>query len=195
MQEAGAPYELSTLPFPPREAARDYLEVNPIGTVPYVTDGDVVMNESAAVLEYIAAKFGAGVLGVGPDDPAFGSWLNWLHFGEAALAWPLALILRFSMFEPEDRRQPYVVAEYTRFFLERVALVDKTVAQQEFLCANRFTVADISVGYALFLSHRMGLGTQHPPAVAAYLKRLQARPAFQAARAKQRPQAKETITS
>jgi glutathione S-transferase len=188
LEELRVPYELTTMPFPPRQSAPEYLHVNPLGTVPYLVDGATTMNESAAILEYIATKYGAGSLSVQPDEPAFGAWLNWLHFGETTLTVPLALALRFSAFEPEERRQPELARGFVGAFRERLRTIETALDGQDYLCANRFTVADISVGYALFLSHRTRLLAELPALLTNYLQRLQARPAFAAARKRQKPE-------
>ena len=69
LEELGLAYELKMLPFPPRVHDRGYLQVNPLGTIPAFFDGEMRMTESAAICEYLAAKFGAGTLGVSVDEP------------------------------------------------------------------------------------------------------------------------------
>ena len=78
LEELGVPYELKLLPFPPRALSPSYLEINPLGTIPFFVDGQAQMTESAAIVQYLAVKHG-GPLAVAPDDPAYGDWLNWLH--------------------------------------------------------------------------------------------------------------------
>ena len=56
LEELGLPYELKVLPFPPRSRDEQYLEVNPLGTIPAFLDGDVWMSESAAICQYLAAR-------------------------------------------------------------------------------------------------------------------------------------------
>ena len=185
LEELALPYELRMLPFPPRTRARDYLAVNPLGTVPLLVDGELRMTESAAICEYLAARYGAGAATVAVDDADFGAYLNWLHFGEATLTFPQTLILRYSRFEPEARRAPQVAQDYTRWFLARLRGVDAVVSNQAFLCAQRFTAADVSVGYALMLAQSLGLEPHFPIAVRSYWSRLQQRPAYTRALAAQ----------
>jgi glutathione S-transferase len=106
------------------------------------------------------------------------AYLNWLYFGEATLTFPQALVLRYSKFEPEERRSPQVAADYAKWFFGRLRAVEAAVAGSETLCAGRFMVADISVGYALLLADRIGLGRDFGPAVAAYWRRLRERDGF-----------------
>lgn len=185
LEELGLPYELKVLPFPPRQEAEPYLQVNPLGTIPAFFDGDTRMTESAAICQYLATRHSPRQLDVAIDEPAFGAYLNFLHFGEATLTFPLALILRYSRFEPPERRLPQAAEDYTRWFLSRLRTLEPLLAHQEYLCAGRFTAADVSVGYALLLADDVGLRERFKPATLAYWQRLQARDGFQRALAAQ----------
>jgi glutathione S-transferase len=178
LEELGLSYELKMLPFPPRVFAREYLDLNPLGTVPLLIDGDTRMTESAAIVQYLVSRHGPTPLSVGTDEPDYGACLNWLHFGEATLTFPQTLVLRYSKLEPEERRSPQVAADYAKWFFGRLRAVEAAVDKSEMLCAGRFTVADISLGYALLLAQRLGLAADFGPAVAAYWRRLQERDGF-----------------
>lgn len=182
LEEMKLPYEARIMDFPPRVHAPEYLQVNVTGSVPSLQDGATMLYESAAILEYLATRYPSGDLAVTPDDAAYGPWLNWLHFGEASLTTPLATMLRYAYMEPEARRQPAVVADYREFFFNRLGLVEAALQGHDYLVADRFTAADISVGYALLLSRFVGLQQHLPPAVQAYWSRLQERPAYKAAK-------------
>jgi glutathione S-transferase len=178
LEELELPYDLRMLPFPPRVFAREYLALNPLGTIPLMVDGDTRMTESAAIVQYLVTRHGPTPLAVGIDEPDFGAYLNWLHFGEATLTFPQTLVLRYSKLEPEERRNPQVAADYAKWFFGRLRAVEATVSNGETLCGGRFTAADISVGYALLLAERIGLAKDFTPAVAAYWQRLQQRDGF-----------------
>ena len=182
LEELGVPYELKLLPFPPRVRAPEYLEINPLGTIPFFVDGETRMTESSAILQYLAVRHG-GPLNVPNDDGDYGAWLNWLHFGEATLTFPQTLVLRYRRFEPG--KAEVVADDYAKWFLARLRAVDRALETGDWLCAERFTAADISVGYALLLAAQLGLDAEFTPAIAAYWARVQARPAFQAAKASQ----------
>jgi glutathione S-transferase len=183
LEELGLSYTLRMLPFPPRVLARPYLDANPLGTVPLMLDdGDGTrMTESAAICQYLCVRHGPSPLNVEPAEADYGAYLNFLHFGEATLTFPQTLVLRYSRFEPEARRQPQVADDYTKWFLARLRTLEPRLADRENLCAGRFSAADISVGYALLLATHLGLGARFTPAVAAYWTRLQQRPAYQRA--------------
>ena len=180
-EECGIPYELNMLPFPPRLAAREYLQVNPLGTVPALFDGQVQMTESAAMCQYLVARYGPASMDVKPQEAGFGDYLNWLHFGEATLTFPQTIVLRYGRFEAPDRRNPQVEADYRRWFLARLRAVDAVLSTQDYLCAGRFTAADISVGYALMLAEFLEMESKFPAAVAEYWQRLKGRDGYQKA--------------
>ena len=185
LEEMRLDYALSMLPFPPRALARDYLALNPLGTIPLLIDGETRMTESAAICQYLVTRHGPSPLAVGVDEPAYGAFLNGLHFGEATLTFPQTLVLRYSRLEPQERRLPQAAEDYRKWFLARLRAVDAVVADAEWLCAGRFTAADISVGYALLLADTLGLAEAFSEPVAAYWARLQARDGFQRAKAAQ----------
>ena len=185
LEELGLSYELKVLPFPPRALARSYLEVNPLGTVPALFDGAVRMTESAAICQYLAARFSPRCIDVAVDEPDFGLYLNYLHFGEATLTFPQTLVLRYGRFEAPERRQPQVVEDYTKWFVARLRTLEPVLSAQPFLCAQRFTAADVSVGYALLLAQHLGLREHFTNAVQGYWGRLQEREGYRRALAAQ----------
>ena len=78
LEELGLPYELKMLPFPPRVFAKEYLAINPLGTIPFMVDGETKMTESSGICHYIGTKYGPTPLVVAPDEPAYGAFLNWM---------------------------------------------------------------------------------------------------------------------
>ena len=157
LEELGLPYELKMLPFPPRVFAKEYLGINPLGTIPLLVDGETRMTESAGIAQYLVSRYGPTPLAVGVDEPDYGAFINWLHFGEATLTFPQTLVLRYTQLEPEERRNPQVATDYAKWFFGRLRAVEAAAAKSDTLCSGRFTAADISVGYALLLAHRIGL--------------------------------------
>src|ERR1700709_1068705 len=174
LEDLGLAYDLKMLPFPPRVFAKDYLAVNPLGTIPYLIDGDTRMSESSGICHYLGTRYGPtppGVGGVshspaprpgpppgvvGVDDPAYGAFLNWMYFSDATLTFPQTLVLRYTELEPEERRNPQVATDYAKWFFGRLRAVEAASGKADALCADRFTAADISVGYALRLAETIG---------------------------------------
>lgn len=185
LEEMGLPYELKMLPFPPRVLAKDYLALNPLGTIPLLIDGEVKMTESSGICHYLGTKYGPTPLVVGVDEPAYGTFLNWMYFSDATLTFPQTLVLRYSQLEPEERRNPQVATDYAKWFFGRLRAVE-AAAGAETLCAGRFTAADIVIGYALRLADSIGLSKDFGPNVAAYWARLRERDGYQRAREAER---------
>jgi glutathione S-transferase len=183
LEELGLEYRLHPLRFPPRLADPDYLQVNPLGTVPFLVDGATRLTESVAICHYLAQRHGDGRLALDPAHRDYGTWLNWMYHADATLTFPLALVLRYGRFETAERRQPQIVEDYTRWFFARLKMLNARLEAAEWLVADRFTAADIAVGYALHLGRVIGLDAHYKPQTAGYLERLSARPAFRRAQA------------
>jgi glutathione S-transferase len=162
LEELGLAYELKMLPFPPRVFAKEYLAINPLGTIPFMVDGETKMTESSGICHYLGTKYGPTPLVVGADEPAYGAFLNWMYFSDATLTFPQTLVLRYSQ-------------------LGRLRAVEAATGHAETLCAGRFTAADIVIGYALRLAGNIGLAKDFGPNVAAYWSRLQQRDGFKRA--------------
>lgn len=185
LEELQLPYQLEVMPFPPRVHRKEFLGINPLGTIPYLVDGNVRMTESSAICLYLCSRVPGSALQVLPHEPGYGDFLQWLHFGEATLTFPQTLVLRYGYFEPPERRQPTVAQDYLKWFMARLRGPAAVLERSEWMAGGRFTVADISVGYALLLSEVIGVRAQWPAPVQAYWDRLCRRPAFLRAKAAQ----------
>lgn len=181
LEEMGIDYELESMKFPPRMFREGYLNINPLGTVPAMTDGDVLMTESTGICQYLVDVHGPSPLALAPKDKDYGAYLNWLHRSDATLTFPQTIVLRYTRLEPEERRLKQAADDYTQWFFARLRSVEQAVTDHDYLCADRFTIADIAVGYALYLATTLGLREGFKPKTEAYLQRLEARPAFQRA--------------
>ncbi len=178
LEEMGMSYELIELPFPPRVFKKDYLGINPLGTVPYFIDGDARMTESSGICHYLVERYQQYQFGVRPDHPEYASYINWLFHSDATITFPQTVMIRYTLLEPDERKLPQAVADYRGFFLGRLRMLDAHMQTREFLVDNRFTIADICVGYALFLGEQLNMAKHYAPHLQAYLQRLKARPAF-----------------
>jgi len=183
LEEMGLDYELEVLPFPPRFLHKPFLEINPLGTVPYFEDGDTRMTESTGICHYLVERHRQRDFGLEPDHPDYGSYLNWLYHSDATLTFPQTLVLRYSRLEPEERRQPGIAEDYRRWYLARLRMLDAHIRDREFLCADRFTIADIAIAYALYLGRTLDIDRDYQPQTLDYLERMISRPGFQRAQA------------
>jgi glutathione S-transferase len=183
VEEAGVEVDLRMLKFPPRAFEPDYRAVNPLMTIPgWVEDGQI-MTESAAICERIAE---GTPLEVRRDEADYWDYRTWLHRSDATLTFPLAIMIRYTRVEPEERRLAQAVADYKAFFGGRAKSIEAALADgREWLVADRFTIADIVIGYAAFLATTLGADDVLGKATSAWLARCTRRDGFQGARRRQ----------
>ena len=187
MAEMGMDYELIELPFPPRIFQKDFLATNALGTVPYFEHGEINMTESSGILQYLVefnrlqnrgSDHSAPDLGIRPEHPDFANYLNWLFHSDATLTFPQTIVMRYAILESEERRLPQAVEDYAKWYIARLRRLDAVLLERDYLCDNRFTVADIAIGYALYFGDVLGLSKRYSSQVSEYLARLTERPAF-----------------
>lgn len=182
MEEMGLDYELVVLPFPPRVFDKSYLEINPLGTIPYLIDGETRMTESTGICHFLTQTYGPTPLALEPGDPDYGAFLNWLYYSDATLTFPQTLVLRYTVLEPDERRLPQAAEDYAKWFAGRLRHLEAALDTREYLAGGRFTIADIAVGYALVLADSLApLKDRITPNARGYLERLRTREAFQRA--------------
>lgn len=176
-EELGIELDLRLLPFPPRFRQREYLDLNPLGTVPMLVDRGITMTESSAIAQYLATRDGPTELAVQPGEADYGPFLDFLHHADATLTFPQTVFLRYSVFE-KDRGLDAAGQGYADWFAARLVKIDRWLADREFLCAGRFTVADIAICYALTLAHTIGLGDRLSDRLVEYEAKLTSRPTY-----------------
>jgi glutathione S-transferase len=180
----GLRYELETLPFPPRVFAKQYKDVNPLGTVPALIDGGVTLTESSGICHYLAEKYGPTPLALSKNETDYGRYLNWMYRSDATLTFPLTIHFRYSALEPEERRSAQVAEDYKKWFLARWTSVEAGLDGRDYLCAERFTMADICVGYSLIFARTLKVEEAMTTNVTRWWERISTRPAFVRAAAK-----------
>ena len=175
-EELDIDYELEMMPFPPRVFKKEYLDVNMLGTVPYLIDGDIKMTESVAMCQYLVEKFGPSDLQVKPNEADYPNYLNWLFHADATLTFPQTVVLRYKFQEPGVADG--AVEGYSRWFVSRCKLLETTLNDREYLCSNRFTIADICVSYAFVVAESLGIEQAFKPNIKRYTDMLFEREAF-----------------
>lgn len=183
-EEAGVEIDLRVLPFPPRYLAPDYMAINPLGTVPMLVDGETRLTESCAIAHYLATRDGHTPLAVAPGERDYGEYLDYTYHADATITFPQTVYMRFCLFEKDKGLQEAGHA-YAKWFHKRLVKVEDRLNGREYLCADRFTVADICVGYALILAQSVGLDEGVPDSLKTYRARLMERPALQRAMARE----------
>ena len=186
LEELGLPYTLTLMPFPPRARFDGYHAINPLGTVPACRIDGALMTESAAIPHVLATRFGPSALAVEPHEDAYPAYMNFLVMGEATLTFPQTIHLRYTRLEPPERRVSQAATDYAEWFGSRLRNTE-TMMDGEFVCAGRFTMADVSVGYAVLLAQSIGLEQYVTPGMTDYLGRLRQRAGFQRAIAAESP--------
>lgn len=180
MEEMGLDYRLAPVAFDARPVGDEHYEkVHPLRKVPALEDGDRTMFESIAILQYLMSRYGPTDLDVRPDEPDYARYLQWLHFGEAGMLMPVQMLLAHTTLLPEDKRNPQLAA-WGRAEVDKLLamLGSHAVAGRDYVAADRFTAADISLGYMLYLLKLIRQFDGAPEPVSAYFARLAERPAW-----------------
>ena len=183
LNELGVDFKLRVHPFDKslREAA--YLDLSPAGRVPALEIDGEVLFESGAILQVLAARFPAAGLGRLPGDAEWGEWLVWLHFAETLSQHTAALTQQHIVLYEDVMRSPTVMkleAARAGKCFDAIEARLSLPEPQEYLLASGFSVADIAVGQAVYMtSHFVRL--EGWPAVSAWYERITVRPGFVAA--------------
>ena len=180
-EELGLPYELEKLKLgDPGMRSPEYLRVHPMGRVPALQDNDTTIVESGAIVQYVLARHGNGWLAPDVSSPDFPRYLQWLHYAEGMIMPPVNIIVVETILLPPERRNQVNVDRATELLSRMLSAVDAHLMEREFL-AGDFSGADIMTGHACTVARRLGADVSDKPHVAAYIERLNARPAMQRA--------------
>ena len=161
-------------------APADYKALHPIGAAPVITDDNLVLPESGAVIEYIIAKYGNGRLTLSSSHRDFAQYLYWYHFANGTLQANMGRNMILNRLKLADDN-PILLATRTR--VDRAFdLVEARTREAEYLAGSEFTAADIMMGFSLttmryFLPYDLG----RCPNIVRYLARIGARPAYRRA--------------
>ncbi len=187
LEELNQPYEIRSVNFQTRFEDKEFMAINPAGSVPAMRDGDTELIESCAILEYLGAKYGPTPLTPAPSDKHYPAYMSYLHFGEASLSAPLNVAMATKFFAPEDQKQNWGGQFAIDLFMRRSAALLKPLSRSPYIAGDVFTAADISCGYAVGLSRFLGFEERLDPALRDYAGRVTQRPAYQRAMAKAQP--------
>lgn len=179
--ELDLPYELEIYPLGDKSMRTpEYLKVHPLGRVPALEDGDLTIFESGAIVQYVLDRYGNGTMVPNSASPDYPTYLQWLHYAEGMIMPQINIIVVETIFLPEERRNQTNVDRATKLLTRMLTAVDMHLQDCEFL-AGEFSGADIMTGHACIVSGRLGADISDKPNVAAYIDRLEARPALQKA--------------
>lgn len=182
MEELGLDYEIEAFERRPDVRAPETLkQVHPLGRAPVIRDGDTVLAESGAIVEYLIARHGGGRLAVAPSEPDFARYLYWLHYAEGSLMLHLLREWSLDRMLPDADATPGMagVRETTRLHL---AMVGGHLATHPYFAGQAFTAADVMMVFPFTTLLRFRALDLTPfPGITAYLRRIEARPAYQTA--------------
>jgi glutathione S-transferase len=193
-EELGLDYELVRYDRDPttRLAPAAYKALHPFGTAPVITDGDLVLGESGAIIDYILAKYGDGGLTVGPDQPNFTDYLFWFHFANGSMmpAGMVSMVVNLI-----TGGQPGPLSGLTSRIDTAWDMVEQRLGEAPYFAGEAFTAADIIMLFPLTTGRIFGPRELGPyPNIRAYLQRIGARPAYQRAMAKADPDLPPQLT-
>jgi glutathione S-transferase len=194
-EELGIPYELKVYDRDPvtRLAPPQYKALHPIGSAPVITDGDLVLAESGAIVEYIVGKYGNGRLTLKPDDPDYAHFLYWFHFANGTLqpSTGRCMVLGRLNLPPDN---PVLRAMKGRMDLA-LGEVQARLAKADYFAGAEFTTADIMIVFTLTTMRLfLPFGLAPYPAILGYLQRIGRREAYQRAMHKGDPDLKPLLS-
>lgn len=188
LEELGVPYDLEFFEnlADPGLRSPKYLEINPNGRVPTLQDGDSIISESGAIVQYVLAKYGHGRFVPDKSSPEFATYLRWLHYAEGMIMPPVGTIVVETILLPPEKRNQVNIDRATKLLSRLLNPVNSALEGRDFL-AGEFSGADIMTGHACIMVTRIGTDFSDKPNVAAYIKRLSSRSAFKRAMAIRKP--------
>lgn len=178
LEELGLDYELVKLEFSkeglksPEHRAR-----HPLGRVPVLEDGDVMMFESGAIIDYILERHKNGGLKPAVDAPAFPHYLQWFHYVEGMIMPPINEIVVQTILLPPERRSEAALGKALKLLGKAMQPVDAALEGKDYIVGD-FSGADIMLGHASFMANLSVPFGDDMPNLKAYVQRIAARPAF-----------------
>ena len=162
-----------------RLAPESLKAVHPLGKAPILVDGETTLCESGAIMEYLLDQAPESTLRPQAGTPEYYRYLEWLHFAEGSLALPMITSMLMSM-ETRSGDQPmdgYIGKEVA----VDLGYIDDTLASQGYFAGSHFSAADIMMTFLLEVAAKLGKLEQYHN-IQKYLEKVQARPAYQAAK-------------
>jgi glutathione S-transferase len=194
MEELGLPYEIQRYQRDPKTmlAPPSLRAVHPLGKSPVITDGDLTLAESGAIIEYLVARYGAGRLAPEAGTPAHLRYTYWMHYAEGSAMPPLLLKLVFDKIE--NSPMPFFVKPIARGIAGKVKktfiepqlrqhldYLEMSLGQSGWFAGDSFSGADIQMSFPLEAAAARGGLNESRPKLMDFLTRIHARPAYQRA--------------
>jgi|TARA_E500000331_G_scaffold59281_1_gene53674 glutathione S-transferase len=181
MEELELEYEVNVMPFSKEGLKSDeHRARHALGRVPVLEDGEVMIFESGAIIEYVLTRHKEGGLKPKTDSPEFPYYLQWFHYCEGMVMPPMNQIVVQTILLPPERRDENVLKQAKNLLTKSLMMVDANLADKEYLIGD-FSAADLMLGHACYMSNRMGCVTDEMQHIKDYVARISARPAFKKA--------------
>lgn len=176
LEEMGVDYEVVNYQRDPEtlRAPAALERVHPLGKSPVITDGDITIAESGAIVEYVTRRYADHALAPAPADAGFPEYVHWLHFAEGSAVAPLLLDMFLGMLgEASAPLRGTVGAAITR----HLDYLESSISDRPYFCGDHFTAADIQMAFVIEFAEGRGKLDGYP-ALRAYLDRVRSRPAY-----------------
>ena len=190
MEELGLEYKLELFQRNDNGSAPDALrEIHALGKAPVIRDGDTVLAESGAIVDYIVHRYAGDRLAVAPAAQEYARYIYWFHFAEGSLM--SLLILALVLGRVPEANASAVRTRVLERTKQTLAFIDSELAQATYFAGAAFTAADIMMTFP-FTTMRHFLNYDLAPYanILAYLQRIESRPAYQKAMALAGPKEK-----
>ena len=183
-EELGLDYELVSFElFSEKMTAPEFMAIHPMGKVPAIIDGDFVLWETIAIIEYLVARYSTGALLPPRDTKPGATAIQWREFGENQLTVLASEIVVHDGILPAERTIPALVERGRDELPKIIGIIERALNRQPYIAGEHFTAADIVIGFALPIAMHAGFLGSDTPSCIAYHERLSARPAYQKAMA------------
>jgi glutathione S-transferase len=183
LEELGIEYRIEPYTREKSGAAPESMaQVHAMGRAPVIRDGDIVLAESGAIVEYLVNRHGGGRLGVAASDPRYPRYLYWMHYAEGSLMTVMLIALNLARI-PEAAESPVRKRVWERLH-KALAFVDAALGAGPWFVGEEFTAADVMMTFP-FTTTREYLKYDLTPYanLAAFVARVEARPAYRKAMA------------
>lgn len=188
-EELEIPYRLDRYDRDPdtRLAPAAYKKLHSLGTAPIISDGDLVLPESGAIIEYIIRKYGGGKLAIAPEDPAFADYVFWFHFANGSMMPNMMIGLIVALSGGSDEHP--IVKTLKNRANQGLDLIEQRLGKVPYFAGDRFTAADVIMLFPLTTMRAFSpVDLGQYPNLKAYLQRIGERPAYKRAMAKGDPE-------
>ena len=178
LEELQLPFELNRMDFSPKALkSEEHRARHPLGRVPVLEDGDLMLYESGAIVEYLIARHSNGDLKPAVNSPLFPQYLQWFHYCEGMVMPPINTIVVQTLLLPPERRNEEILGQAKRLLTKTLEPLNETLSGRDYML-GALSGVDFMLGHACYMSRRLGCMPEEMTYLQAYVSRLETRPAF-----------------